>query len=72
MLSRRGVGTSVFAGMIFATTFGVFLIPMLYATFQGLREWAKRRFGRRAPASAHGVGRPTGHIAGPTPERAGE
>jgi multidrug efflux pump subunit AcrB len=75
MLSRRGVGTSVFAGMIFATTFGIFLIPMLYVTFQTIREWAKRRFGRRAaPAAAHGtavmvVPQP-GHL--PTPERAGE
>jgi hydrophobe/amphiphile efflux-1 (HAE1) family protein len=46
MLSRRAVGTAVFAGMIAASTIGVFLIPMLYATFQALREGATRRFGR--------------------------
>jgi hydrophobe/amphiphile efflux-1 (HAE1) family protein len=75
MLSRRGVGTSVFAGMIFATTFGIFLIPMLYVTFQTIREWAKRRLGGRAtPAATHGtavmvVPQP-GHL--PAPERAGE
>ncbi len=45
MLSRRAVGTAVFAGMIFASSIGVFLIPMLYATFQTIREAAKRRFG---------------------------
>jgi len=45
MLSRRAVGTAVFAGMIVASSLGVFLIPMLYATFQGLRERVKARFG---------------------------
>jgi hydrophobe/amphiphile efflux-1 (HAE1) family protein len=45
MLSRRAVGTAVFAGMIAASSIGVFLIPMLYATFQAMRERAKRRFG---------------------------
>ena len=38
MLSRRAVGTAVFAGMIAASSIGVFLIPMLYAVFQGARE----------------------------------
>jgi multidrug efflux pump subunit AcrB len=41
MLSRRAVGTAVFAGMIVATGIGVFLIPMLYVVFQSLRERAK-------------------------------
>ena len=45
MLSRRAVGTAVFAGMIVASSIGVFLIPMLYAVFQSVRESAKRRFG---------------------------
>ena len=81
MLSRRGVGTSVFMGMIFATSFGIFLIPMLYATFQGLRERAKARFGRRpahapAPAAAHTPGTALvtvpPHGPGPVPDRAGE
>ncbi|HVY13584.1 MAG TPA: multidrug efflux RND transporter permease subunit [Rhodopila sp.] len=48
MLSRRAVGTAVFAGMIAASSIGVFLIPMLYAVFQGIREWTKRRVGRKA------------------------
>ena len=52
-ISRRDVGTPVFAGMIFSSTIGIFLIPMLYVTFQSLREGAKRRFGRPPPV-AHG------------------
>ena len=46
-VSRRDVGTPVFAGMLFSSTIGIFLIPMLYVTFQSMREGAKRRFGRR-------------------------
>jgi multidrug efflux pump subunit AcrB len=48
MLSRRAVGTAVFAGMIFASSIGVFLIPMLYVVFQTIREKVKQRFRRRA------------------------
>ena len=47
MLSRRGVGTAVFAGMIVASSIGVFLIPMLYVVFQGTREYVKTRFAGR-------------------------
>jgi hydrophobe/amphiphile efflux-1 (HAE1) family protein len=47
-VSRRAVGTPVFAGMIAASVFGIFLIPMLYVTFQGLREKSKARFGRKS------------------------
>ncbi len=46
MLSRRAVGTAVFAGMIVATCIGVFLIPMLYVVFQTTRERAKQYFAR--------------------------
>ena len=46
-ISRRAVGTPVFAGMIVASLFGIFLIPMLYVTFQGLRERTGRRFGAK-------------------------
>ncbi len=46
MLSRRSVGMPVFAGMIAASSIGIFIIPMLYVTFQSLREGAKARFGR--------------------------
>ena len=58
MLSRRAVGTSVFAGMIVASTIGVFLIPMLYVAFQVLREKVKGRFGR---PPTHGTPVPPGH-----------
>jgi hydrophobic/amphiphilic exporter-1 (mainly G- bacteria), HAE1 family len=47
MLSRRAVGTAVFAGMIVASSIGVFLIPMLYVVFQTMREKVKQRFNRR-------------------------
>ena len=42
-ISRRDVGTSVFAGMLVASSVGIFLIPMLYVVFQRLREWGHRR-----------------------------
>jgi hydrophobe/amphiphile efflux-1 (HAE1) family protein len=40
-LSRRGVGTAVFTGMIAASFFGIFLIPLLYVVFQRVRERVK-------------------------------
>jgi hydrophobe/amphiphile efflux-1 (HAE1) family protein len=42
-VSRRDVGTSVFSGMIVASTIGIFLIPMLYVVFQHAREWSHER-----------------------------
>jgi multidrug efflux pump subunit AcrB len=48
MLSRRDVGTAVFAGMIAASSIGIFLIPMLYVTFQTWREWVKTHLGRQS------------------------
>lgn len=47
-ISRHDVGTPVFAGMIAATGIGLFVIPMLYVTFQNLRERTSARFRRRA------------------------
>ncbi|HEX9465375.1 MAG TPA: multidrug efflux RND transporter permease subunit [Alphaproteobacteria bacterium] len=51
-LSRRAVGTPVFAGMLFASAFGIFVIPMLYVVFQWLRERTKGRapVAQEAPA----------------------
>jgi multidrug efflux pump subunit AcrB len=43
-ISRQDVGTSVFFGMLVASTIGIFLIPMLYVVFQRWREWGHRRF----------------------------
>jgi multidrug efflux pump subunit AcrB len=45
-ISRRAVGTAVFGGMLAASSIGIFMVPMLYVTFQGFREWAKARFAR--------------------------
>jgi hydrophobic/amphiphilic exporter-1 (mainly G- bacteria), HAE1 family len=42
-LSRRAVGTPVFGGMIAASLFGIFVIPMLYVVFQQVRERAAKR-----------------------------
>jgi hydrophobe/amphiphile efflux-1 (HAE1) family protein len=50
-VSRRAVGTAVFGGMIAASSIGIFLVPMLYATFQRMRERVKARFGGRPPTS---------------------
>jgi len=51
MLSRRAVGTPVFAGMIAAACVGIFIIPMLFVVFQGMRE----RVGRPRPAPRQGT-----------------
>jgi multidrug efflux pump subunit AcrB len=45
-ISRRGVGTAVFGGMLAASSIGIFMVPMLYVAFQRWREAAKRRFGK--------------------------
>ncbi len=45
-IARRNVSVGVFAGMIAAALLGIFVIPMLYVVFQGLREritgWVRR------------------------------
>jgi hydrophobe/amphiphile efflux-1 (HAE1) family protein len=48
-ISRHDVGTPVFAGMIAASAIGLFVIPMLYVTFQSLREWTSARVRRTVP-----------------------
>ena len=35
--------------MIASSSIGIFIVPMLYVTFQTMREGAKRRFGRKPP-----------------------
>jgi multidrug efflux pump subunit AcrB len=50
MLSRRGVGTAVFGGMLAASFLGIFLIPVLYVVFQWLREKGKGTKATTAPA----------------------
>ena len=46
-ITRRAVGTPVFGGMLAASLLGIFVIPMLFVVFQGLRE----RVGRPADSS---------------------
>jgi hydrophobe/amphiphile efflux-1 (HAE1) family protein len=50
-ISRRAVGTAVFGGMLAASSIGIFLVPMLYVTFQQVRERAKKRFGESGDVS---------------------
>jgi HAE1 family hydrophobic/amphiphilic exporter-1 len=48
-ITRRAVGTPVFGGMVAASVFGIFVIPMLFVVFQGMRE---RIASRAAPTDA--------------------
>jgi multidrug efflux pump subunit AcrB len=48
-ISRRDIGTSVFSGMLAASTIGIFVIPTLYVVFQRWREWGSRRFASARP-----------------------
>lgn len=43
--SQKAIGFAVFGGMLFATTFGVLLIPILYVSVQTARETVKGWFG---------------------------
>jgi hydrophobe/amphiphile efflux-1 (HAE1) family protein len=53
MMSRRGVGTAVFGGMLGAAIIGIFLIPLLYVVFQWAREKVKGQGGTAHP-DGHG------------------
>jgi HAE1 family hydrophobic/amphiphilic exporter-1 len=46
-IARQSVSTPVFVGMLAATSIGIFLIPMLYVTWQTARERAGEMFRRR-------------------------
>ncbi len=59
-ISRRSVGTPVFFGMIAASFFGIFVIPMLYTMFQYMREWARVKIFRLKPFEFH---KPRDHAA---------
>jgi multidrug efflux pump subunit AcrB len=56
-LSRRGVGTAVFSGMIAAALVGIFMIPTLYTVFQWARERGKRLLGGK-PKPGSEAGKP--------------
>jgi multidrug efflux pump len=38
-ITRKAVGTPVFGGMLAASLFGIFIIPLLYVTGERLRRW---------------------------------
>ncbi len=64
-VSRRDVGTPIFAGMIAASLVGLFIIPMLYVTFEYVSERIDRwrgidpdvKYARRAVAEGGEAGR---------------
>ncbi|MEA4861890.1 MAG: efflux RND transporter permease subunit [Victivallaceae bacterium] len=41
--SRKAIGITTFSGMLLATLVGIIFTPALYATFQRIREWVKRK-----------------------------
>lgn len=57
-LARRNVSVGVFAGMIAASSLGIFVIPMLYVVFQRWRERIKGRLAgtRAAPEPGRAAG----------------
>ena len=52
-VARHNVSTPVFAGMIGASTIGIFVIPMLYVVFQTVREWVSKKLGRSPAGHPH-------------------
>jgi len=52
--SRHSLGTGVFAGMLFATSIGIFFIPLFFEVMRGVAErvGGRRRPGAPAPAPA--------------------
>src|SRR5262249_4985511 len=61
-LTRHAVGTPVFGGMIAASVFGIFIIPLLYITAEQLRHWRRREkpaSGAPAGDAPQGGGEPT-------------
>jgi HAE1 family hydrophobic/amphiphilic exporter-1 len=49
-VSRRELGSAVVVGLIVATLFGVFLVPVLFAMIERILRWSSRRRTRRLPA----------------------
>ncbi|MEO8090137.1 MAG: multidrug efflux RND transporter permease subunit [Gemmatimonadales bacterium] len=56
--SRHSLGTGVFSGMLFATTIGIFFIPLFFRVIRGLAE-------RGGSRQAAGVGQPVPTPASP-------
>ena len=61
--ARVSIGIAVFAGMLIASTVGLFFIPMLYVVIQSCRLHRRRQYERRSRATdlagAAGTGRRT-------------
>ncbi len=53
MIARRSVSTPVFVGMTAASILGIVLIPMLYVTFQTVREKLKAKLGKARHSTPH-------------------
>jgi len=56
--SRHSLGTGVFAGMLFATTIGIFFIPLFFRVIRGLAEGG---LSRRAVGAGEPVPVPSSH-----------
>ncbi|MTI45723.1 HAE1 family hydrophobic/amphiphilic exporter-1 [Roseibium hamelinense] len=56
--SQKAIGFAVFGGMLFATIFGVILIPVLYVFMQSMRERVKSMFGSNPHEPKSGDGAP--------------
>jgi hydrophobe/amphiphile efflux-1 (HAE1) family protein len=48
--SRHAIGTTVFAGMLFATTIGIFFIPLFFSVIRGIAERATAPRRAKAPS----------------------
>ncbi|MTH96219.1 efflux RND transporter permease subunit [Roseibium sp. RKSG952] len=66
--SQKAIGFAVFGGMLFATVFGVILIPVLYVVMQTMREKVKAFLGGEPQAPKPGDEPPAG---GATPPATG-
>lgn len=45
---RIALGTAVFGGMLAATVFPIFFVPVLYITFQGYTEWRAQKAAQKS------------------------
>jgi hypothetical protein len=45
--SRHSIGTGVFAGMLFATSIGIFFIPLFFTIIRGLAERGNKKTSQR-------------------------
>lgn len=55
-ITRRSLGTPVFAGMIWASGVGIFVIPLLYVVFETMRERVGRKRGHKQVQIEESVG----------------